>query len=182
MKLYKVFKKGRKSNNGNLKWRINRWRHHTGRLELCNSGFHASERIIDAMQYTACEEITLVEVGDDYTKGDDKYVCRSMRVIKTYKWTKKDSVSLAIFAAELVLNIFEKEYPKDKRPREAIEAAKRWLKKPSEKNRDAARTAGDAAWAAWAAGDAAWAARAAEYSNIFDKCERFIKKRLGIAL
>ena len=99
MILYKVFKKGRKSNNGNTKWRKNKWNHHEGELKLCKSGFHASERIIDAMQYTNCEEIALVEIGDDFIKGNDKYVCRDMRILKTYKWTKKDSVALAIYAA-----------------------------------------------------------------------------------
>jgi len=47
-----------------------------------------------------------------------------MRVIKTYQWKKEDSVKLAIFAAEQVIEIYEKKYPNDKRPREAIEAAK----------------------------------------------------------
>ena len=46
------------------------------------------------------------------------------------------------------------------RPRLAIEAAERWAADPSEANRDAARAAGNVAWAAgaaWAVG-AAWAA------------------------
>jgi len=169
--LWKVFKKGRTSNNGDIKWKLNKWNHHEGDLILCHSGFHASERIIDAMQYTACEEIVLVEIGDDFIKGNDKYVCRDMRVIKSYKWGKKDSVALAIFAAELVIDIFEKEHPNDKRPREAIEAAKKVLKSDTKKNRaaagDAARyavsaAASDAAWGvAWAAARAARAARAA---------------------
>jgi len=34
---------------------------------------------------------------------------------------------IAIFAAELVLPIFEKKYPDDDRPRKAIEAKKSWL-------------------------------------------------------
>ena len=38
-----------------------------------------------------------------------------------------DKIRYAIFAAEQVLGIFEKAYPNDKRPREAIEAAKAYL-------------------------------------------------------
>ena len=214
MKLFKVFKKNRKSNNGNVKWRIGKWNHHKGKLELCKSGFHASEIIIDAMQYTNAEEIALVEIGEDFIKGDDKYVCRDMRVLKTWKWTKKDSVSLAIFAAELVLDNFEKRYPTDKRPREAIEAAKKVLKKDTKANRSAAwsaarsarsaagsaaRSARSAAWSAarsvWSvAGSAESAARSAARSAesaagsaarsaesaVYDKCEAYIHKRLGI--
>ena len=47
---------------------------------------------------------------------------------------KQQAVKYAIFAAELVLPIFEAKYPDDKRPRKAIEAAKECLKNPTEKN------------------------------------------------
>ena len=73
-------------------------------------------------------------------------------------------ISYAIFAAEQVIDIYEKQYPKDDRPRKAIEAAKKVLKDDSLENR---RAATEAAWAAWAAraaeaAEAAGAARAAE--------------------
>ena len=68
----------------------------------------------------------------------------------------KGYVSYAVFATELVLPIWEGEYPDDQRPRQAIEAAKRCIDDPSEKNKNAAQ------WAARAARAAAWeAARAA---------------------
>ena len=71
-------------------------------------------------------------------------------------------VSYAVYAAEQVIDIYEKEYPNDKRPRLAIEAAKKCIGLKGAA-RDAARAAGDAARdaagaAAWAAGAAAWAA------------------------
>jgi len=50
-------------------------------------------------------------------------------------------VSYAIFAAEQVLDIYEKQYPDDKRPRQAIDAAKKCLKDPSKKNKNAAYAA-----------------------------------------
>jgi hypothetical protein len=51
---------------------------------------------------------------------------------------------IAIYAAKLVLPIFEKEYPDDKRPRQAIKAKEMWLKgKISDGELDIAR---DAAW------------------------------------
>jgi hypothetical protein len=63
----------------------------------------------------------------------------------------KQYVAYAIYAAEQVIEIFEKRNPGDKRPREAIEAAKRCLKNPDKKNKAAAYAAADAAFAAYAA-------------------------------
>jgi len=77
-----------------------------------------------------------------------------------------------VYAAEQVIDIYEKKYPNDKRPRNAIEAAKKCIGLKGAAARDAAGAAEVAAWAAevaawaaWAAGDAAgdaaWAAWAA---------------------
>jgi hypothetical protein len=161
--LWKSFKKDLQSNNGNIKWEIKKWVHHEGKLEMCGSGLHASKKVIDAMGYTNLEELALVEVKGKHLSQDDKQCWEYMRIKKLYRWTKKDSVSLSIYAAELVLDIYEKEYPDDKRPRNAIEAAKKVLKNDNEENREAAwaaaRTAASAAWAAAEA--AAWAAASA---------------------
>ena len=77
----------------------------------------------------------------------------------------KQKTVYAVYAAKLVLPIFEKEHPDDLRPRKAIEATERCLKNPSKKNRkeaaDAARAVARAAWAASAAYASAWAADAA---------------------
>jgi len=64
---------------------------------------------------------------------------------------KKQKVQYAIYAAEQVIDIFEKKYPNDDRPRKAIEAAKEYLANPSI---NAKRNAADAAYAA---ADAAYA-------------------------
>jgi len=75
-----------------------------------------------------------------------------------------DESLLHIFAcdcAEKVLPIFEKKYPNDDRPRKAIEAKRKWLKKEfiDDQLSAAARAASDA-WSASTA-SAAWAASAA---------------------
>jgi predicted metal-dependent hydrolase len=57
-------------------------------------------------------------------------------------------VKYAIYAAEQVIEIFEKKYPEDKRPRKAIEAAKQYLKTHSGKDKNAAYAAASAAYAA----------------------------------
>ena len=84
------------------------------------------------------------------------------------QFTKEQCIKYAIFAAKKVLHIYEEKYPKDKRPRLAIEAAERYLKDPSKENaiaadaaaRAAARAAAYAAVRA-AAANAAYAAAAA---------------------
>ena len=74
-------------------------------------------------------------------------------------FTRPQYIQYAIFSAEQVLPIFEQEYPDDKRPRKAIEAAGQVALSDTEENRKiAANAAADAAYATYAA---AYAARAA---------------------
>ena len=49
----------------------------------------------------------------------------------------KQYVSYAVFAAEQVIDIFERKYPEDNRPRKAIEAAKSCIANPSKENKSA---------------------------------------------
>ena len=77
---------------------------------------------------------------------------------------EKEKRLMACDFAESVLSIYEKEYPNDDRPRNAIQAARDYANGLiSEDDLDAAAAASDASAAAWAASDAsdAWAARAA---------------------
>jgi hypothetical protein len=87
---------------------------------------------------------------------------------KTGNLTHVQNVSIAVECAEHVLHIYEAKYPDDKRPRQAIEAAKAWLDNPCDATRnaaDAAAYAADAADAAAYAADAAYdAAYAAAYA------------------
>ena len=92
----------------------------------------------------------------------------------------KQRVQYAVFAAEQVLDIFEKKYPEDKRPRLAIEAAKKCIEDPSEENKQAARkarAADAAAAAAAAAADAAYAAYAAAAYAAADAAREKIRKQ-----
>ena len=74
---------------------------------------------------------------------------------------RKQYLQYAIFVAEQVIDIFEKKYPNDKRPRAAIEAVKEYLKNPNRKNASAAASASAAAASASAAAYGASAASAA---------------------
>jgi hypothetical protein len=77
----------------------------------------------------------------------------------TRLFDKTQNIKYATFAAEQVIGIYEKDYPKDDRPRKAIEATKDYLKKSNAKA--AADAADYAAYAAANAADAAYAAYAA---------------------
>ena len=149
---------GMESSRGNIEWKVGEWQKESKALK-CEQGFHASERIIDAMRFVNCEVLARVEVKGKCDKEDDKQCWTEMRIVEAYEWTKQDSVKLSIFAAELSLKNFEKVFPDDKRPREAIEAAKKWLEKPTKANESAARSA---AWSAWSAAWSAWSAWSAE--------------------
>lgn len=89
---------------------------------------------------------------------------------------KNQVVRYAIFAAEQVVDIYEGKYPDDKRPRNAIEAAKAYLKNPCAKTKAAADAAYAAAYTAYvdadsdgsiAAADAAYASYAAADAAVY---------------
>ena len=63
----------------------------------------------------------------------------------------KQYVQYAVYAAEQVIKIYEDKHPNDKRPREAIDAAKECIKNPSAKNKKAANSAYSAAYLAYLA-------------------------------
>ena len=81
----------------------------------------------------------------------------------------KQQIQYAVYAAEQVINIYEKKYPIDAHPREAIEAAKKYLN--TQKNRNAAAAYAVAAAAAYAVAayasdaSAAYASAAASYAS-----------------
>ena len=82
--------------------------------------------------------------------------------------TPKQRVAYAIYAAKIVLGVFEEKWPNDDRPRKAVEAAERCLRTPSKKNRADAADAADAAYtAAYAAASAAYAAASAAYAAAY---------------
>ncbi len=141
-------------------WKIGEWRTEKPPTELCK-GLNASKQPLDALCYVKGEVLASVEVKGEIIRDVDKWTCEQMRIVKAWKWTKKDSVALSIFSAELCIGIYEKQYPNDDRPRKAIEAAKKWLKNPTKENESAAESAAwSAAWSAArsAAESAAWSA------------------------
>ena len=170
---WKFLRTGLKSNSGDHTWEIGKWYEHEGELSICNSGFHCSKEIGQAFSYVGGEYLAQVEVRGKCDEQSDKEAWTEMRVVKVWEWTKKDSVEIAIFTALQVIEIFEKQYPNDDRPRKAIEAAKAWLENPTDAAADAAAYAADAASASSnaaayvAAADAAYAASASSNAAAF---------------
>lgn len=155
--------------NHNFIWETGKWYKVNGKLEMCVNGFHCSKKPLDALSYVQGEILAEVEVKGKSLKRNKKECWREMRIVKAYKWQKKDSVALAIYSTELVLPNFEKKYPDDNRPGAALEAAKKVLDNDTEENRKAAQLAAMATWsittpAAWAAAETAWAAARAATS------------------
>ena len=123
-----------------------------GTIEPCERGYHASPTLWAALTYAPGPIACLVELsGKTVPHGVpvDKYAARSRKLIAAVNIDR----GLRYFAAdcaEHVLWIYERDYPNDQRPRNAIQAARYF----------ADGRIGDAAWAAAraAAWDAAWAA------------------------
>ena len=134
-----------------------------GDLEFCANGYHLTdtEHLLDWLNASVYE----AEPSKEMLEGNDKIVCRSVRLLRKMHWSDRIARLFACDCAERVLPIYEKDYPKDKRPRQAIEVARRYAEgKASDSELAAAWTAARAA--AW---DAAWtAARAAAWAAAWD--------------
>jgi len=151
------------SRSGNVTWRINEWQEVKGKIRCCHNGLHCSDKIYQAFSYVSGTVLAKVEVAGKKDKDaeNDKHCHQKMRIVQAWEWDKITSVKLAVYAAELVIDIYEKQYPNDKRPRNAIEAAKKYLKKPTKANAYAADAAANAAYAAANAAYATYNAYAA---------------------
>jgi hypothetical protein len=120
--------------------------------ELCKSGWHLAthQGIAERMQRDAVLWIAEGRGACDSAHG--KVAFTSARLVSAVGMlTRVIAVQWAAECAQRVLKHYEDRYPNDKRPREAIDAALRWAKDPSEANRDAAAYAAYVAYVANAA-------------------------------
>ena len=173
--LYKWFTADKRTCNQNIKWpkRKGAWTDRETPI-LCESGWHGTtrENLLEWMPGSPKPQLWVVETSGLIVHGDTKFAAERMRLVECV--AVADERLLRLFAcdvAEDVLPIFEKARPNDRRVRECIEAARRFV------NGDATRAELTAAQAAaWdaagdAAGDAAWdaaqAAAGAKYREMF---------------
>ena len=64
--LWKCMKDGLKSTNGSINWKLGEWQKHDGELTMCEAGFHASEKILQAFGYVRPGLIARVEVRGEH--------------------------------------------------------------------------------------------------------------------
>lgn len=104
-------------------------------------------------KHHACDE-GVEYFKENYTEIELNKLLSELMHLNKFSWcnwiiskllNRENKIRYAIFSAELVLHLFEKEFPSDKRPRQAIEAAKNYL---INKNIDAAYAAARSAYAA----------------------------------
>ena len=149
-----------------------------GGLVACENGVHLCRRN-DLIHWLVGPEIYEAEAGGEIIEAGNKVVCRSARLLRRINtWTDTTAQLIKADCAEHVLDVWERHYPEDARPREAI-AASRALAR-GEITARAAASAASAAYAAYAAyvasaASAAGAAGAAERkwqtTRLFDYLE-----------
>ena len=143
-------RKGKLANGDKRKIVAGRWLVHKGPLVICDSGFHASIRPIDALQYAPGNWVQRVECAEigDCTGHTDKLVC----VRRKRLWVADAESTLRGFARRCALDVLPLAGDFT-----GADIVREYLETGREDIRAAARdAAGDAAWAA--AWDAAWAA------------------------
>ena len=131
----------------------------------CERGFHASERVIDALQYAQGNWFSVVSLDGVIVPHNGDKLCAQKRL--HHKFINAEMVlhEFACWCAEQALKA-ERKVGREPHPDswKAIKVKRQWVKGKATNEQMAA--AGDAAWAAgdaaWAAGDAAaWAAAGA---------------------
>ena len=115
-----------------------------GPLELCANGYHlcTEEHLVQWLGATIYE--AELEADSEVLEGDNKRACRGpVRLVrKLDAWTDTTSRLFAADCAERVLPIWQRRYPDDGRPAEAIAAARAFARG------EISGAARDAAWAA----------------------------------
>ena len=125
---------------------VGRTYEHDGPLVLCDAGYHASRRIIDALGYAPGSVLSRVAVGGEIIEGDDKLVARTRTVL----WALDITPVLHEFACRCAEDALAVAGTPDPRSVAAIAAKRAWLR--GEIDDEGVDTAWDVAW------DAAWAA------------------------
>ena len=160
MIFYKVLNEDGSARIGRGKWylpqrgRPGKWMPQIkGALIICQSGYHLCRRA-DLLNWLG-PVIYQAEPGGEIIKATDKIVARQARLLRRLdNWTERTARLFACDCAERVLPFFERGYPTDTRPREAIETARRFAAGQAAQRELAA--AGDAAGDAARAAERKW--------------------------
>lgn len=186
MKLYKISgPRGKPVHGGTGAWPLptddgpGEWRTVEGPLVPCRNGLHLMRA--GDLRTWVCEGVLWeaeVKPRCEVIDHSDKIVVRSARLVRRVAAIdRRLRVTWAADCAEHVLPVWETRYPRDPRPRQAIEAARGWVAATT--SIEDTRAAADAAYAA-AADAAAYTAAAAAAAAERDWQSRRLAELLGI--
>ena len=85
----------------------------------------------DGLAFAKSRKFNIVQIWNTCERGD--WLIWLLQNTNAWK-DKAQKVEVAVACAEHVLVIFENKYSDDKRPRQAIEAAKLWIESPTPAN------------------------------------------------
>ena len=161
----------------------------------CRSGYHLCRGAKHLIHWLG-PEIYAAESRGEVVEAENKVVAAEARLIcRIETWNERVARLFAADCAEHVLHIFEAVYPNDKRPREAIEAARKYARGEisAEELRvyanavyDARQTYYTTNYASYAAADAAYYATtnaagvtyfAAYYARAFSVSSRAVERQ-----
>jgi hypothetical protein len=94
-----------------------------GEPVMCECGYHASKKILDALRYAPGTVVSRVECDDITGTENDKFVCKRRKVL----WSMDIEMILHEFACRCAEHAL-KQYGGDKRSYEAIEVKRRWMR------------------------------------------------------
>jgi len=140
---YKWLKPDRTTTYQGVKWpkRVGVWTPDET-PKLCASGWHLATRQGIAEHARTGAVLWIAEGRGASVVAEDKVAFSSARLVSQVgTLTEVIAVQWAAECAKRVLRHYEDHYPEDKRPREAIQAALKWAKDPTEANRAAAYAA-----------------------------------------
>ena len=135
---------------------------HDGPLVLCQSGYHASEKILDALQYAPGSVACRVQCDGDILRDTDKLVCRERTAI----WALDATAVLRAFTRRCALDVIHLW--------DAPQVVRDYLTTGDESLRAAARAAAWAAARDAARADARDAASAAASADAWARYELWL--------
>ena len=135
------------------------WLEHTEPLRICESGLHASRRLIDALSYAPGSTICRVRLEGIGEEERDKLVCKRRKIL----WRIDGEKILGAFARSQALSVIHL-WDAPGVVKDYLETGDETLRSAAWVAARSAEYAADAAWSAESAESAAWSAEYAARS------------------
>jgi len=154
MTYYKILLNNKACNSGNFDYTAylphdgqpGEWTPTIDYIRPCERGWHVTDEK-HLLDWCSGNQLYEVETRGKIIEGKDKAVCQSIRLVRQIEgWNDRNLRLFACWCAEQVLPIYERDYPNEKRQRQAIETARKFAN--GEATIEALAAARDAAWGA----------------------------------